>query len=499
MSAVLPDISHRTEMHSASEQAGLGALLAKRLSGDLGRTLYIGIDPADLPGQGIDIRNAEFRGIECLDWCSTDLPRDAKDFPVTENQRSIPASSKQNYETVVVKASIQTTDALVLFGRTYQWLHPAGRLLVIDSEASAATETAPCRELAQRCGFELLETANGPSAERHMDYCAVYIKKEPRRWRVSHISPEDLPALGALFQQAFGHGISPALWCWKYSGGRSRGAVVWKDQKIVAHYGIISRPIRYFNDAALCWQVADVMVSPKERGAMARQGPFFLTAASCADAYVGYGRRHLLGMGFPNARHMRLAETLGLYTCVDQMVEVRWKPTQRRSGLRFSCRDLRQMPSDKDAELVNRLWSKMERDLAGATVGVRDWDYVRYRYLQHPEIVYQVVLVMDRLLRRPVGIVVLNNGGEDCELLDIIGPLANIPELVKEARRLAAQCGGKGLFAWITRQHGERFAATGGELRPLDVSIPTSVWTPGPDPEQLKDKWWLMSGDTDFH
>ena len=215
--------------------------------------------------------------------------------------------------------------------------------------------------------------------------------------------------------------------------------------------------------------------------------------------YVGDDRRHLLGMGFPNARHMRLAEILGLYACVGQMVEVRWKPVQSRANLRLRCRDLRQTPAVKDAELVNRLWGAMEQDLADAVVGVRDWDYIKYRYLQHPEINYQVVVVTDRLLRRPLGIVVLNSGGEDCELLDVIGPLAKLPELVKEARRMAARCGGKGLFAWITHQHSDRFVQTGAQLRPLDVSIPSSVWTPGPDPRQIKDKWWLMSGDTDFH
>ncbi|MEE8428115.1 MAG: hypothetical protein V3S33_01245, partial [Gammaproteobacteria bacterium] len=127
MSAVLPDISRRPELQPASEQADLGALLAKWLPGDLGRTLYIGIDPADLPALRIDKRNAEFLGIECLGWRGLDLAR-GRGLPVTETPRRVAESSTQNYKTVVVKTSIQVTDALVLFGRAYQWLHPAGRL-----------------------------------------------------------------------------------------------------------------------------------------------------------------------------------------------------------------------------------------------------------------------------------------------------------------------------------------------------------------------------------
>jgi hypothetical protein len=51
------------------------------------------------------------------------------------------------------------------------------------------------------------------------------------------------------------------------------------------------------------------------------------------------------------------------------------------------------------------------------------------------------------------------------------------------------------LKAWGTFQVTQ---ALRGAVTPLDVWIPTCIWTPGPSPESLRNKWWLMLGDTDF-
>jgi hypothetical protein len=30
------------------------------------------------------------------------------------------------------------------------------------------------------------------------------------------------------------------------------------------------------------------------------------------------------------------------------------------------------------------------------------------------------------------------------------------------------------------------------------ITTPANIWTPGPAPEELNDRWWLLAGDTDY-
>jgi hypothetical protein len=67
------------------------------------------------------------------------------------------------------------------------------------------------------------------------------------------------------------------------------------------------------------------------------------------------------------------------------------------------------------------------------------------------------------------------------------------------ARRFALRAGRKKLFAWLTQSHAPAVAtATAATSHPLDIVIPTNIWSPGPDVTTLENHWWLMAGDTDF-
>ena len=141
----------------------------------------------------------------------------------------------------------------------------------------------------------------------------------------------------------------------------------------------------------------------------------------------------------------------------------------------------------------------MDRDLSGAIVVIRDWAYLRRRYFAHPENDYRVVLVRRRFGIWALGVLVLNRRDSDCELLDVVAPLRRIPALIAAARAEAGRMGAKRLKGWIASGFRGAFAATGCADAELDVSLPTSVWAPGPDVEEIRDKWWLTLGDTDFH
>ena len=77
-------------------------------------------------------------------------------------------------------------------------------------------------------------------------------------------------------------------------------------------------------------------------------------------------------------------------------------------------------------------------------------------------------------------------------------PLDAIPELVDQVRRLTAMWGKQSVYCWITVNRVRHFLVHGGVQGDPDVAIPTSVWTQDGRAHVFKDKWWLMSGDTDF-
>jgi hypothetical protein len=318
------------------------------------------------------------------------------------------------------------------------------------------------------------------------------------RWRVTDVPAQLDPALAELFRSAFDHDMSPELWHWKYGAGRGNSVATFDGQRLVAHYGGIYRPGLALGRPIRLVQIADVMVRPESRGILTRRGAFFRAATYYAEHYVGPGRPGELAFGFPNRKAARLGALLRIYAPMDQLVEYQWQPGRDWRCRAYRARPLQALAESVAARVVERLWRAMSRDLAGALVAVRDWGYLCHRYLEHPTHRYQV-LVVSRFASRPCGVIVLRCHQEACELLDLIGPLAMVPALVAKARQFAAARGMPRLYAWMTRSHGAALAAAGGEERPLDIEIPTIVWGGIPIAPELKGRWWLTSGDTDFH
>jgi hypothetical protein len=394
-------------------------------------------------------------------------------------------------------------------------------LIVVDDlavEPSEAPGRGPhlisnLRSLGVRCGFRLLEeispaapayplsTARGLAEAGRIGLVRTLFRFErlaAPRWRVSHLEPHQTQAFTGLFQRAFGHDTSEALWEWKYGHGRGQAAVTWQGERLVAHYGGITREILYFGRPERACQVADVMVDPGERGVLTRKGPFFLAGASLPEACSGYGSKHLIGFGFPNERAYRVAERVGLYAAVGRIVELSWPPGAGKGLAREKVEDIQAVPAKLVGGLVHALWRRMATDLVGALIGVRDYAWLQYRYLGHPQHSYRVLHLRGGVIPRSRGIFVLRKEGERMELLDLVAPLKELPALVRAARRIAFQENTKELYTWISEPFAGLLQASECVTRDPGISIPTSIWTPAPPPEALRDRWWLMSGDTDF-
>lgn len=316
----------------------------------------------------------------------------------------------------------------------------------------------------------------------------------PINWIADWAHPSDESELMALFSSAFGHDMPPRLWRWKYAGQDPLGALVRRDGRLVAFYGGTPRSINLFGVPATAIQIGDIMVHPNERGILTRKGAFFLAATTFLERYVGVGKAFPLAFGFPSNRHNRLGERLGLYAKVGEIMRVTWPALKTLPSPLLRIRTL----DTGMGAAVDLLWAEMAAALSHQIVGVRDFNYLRRRYLEHPTISYRVFLVSRRLTSTPFGVMVVRELDDELELVDIIAPPQRLVALVKIVRRLAWSFDKPKAYAWISLQHAALLAAGSGVIATTEITIPTIIWTQGTAPSELYNRWWLMSGDTDF-
>ncbi|MEO7106178.1 MAG: GNAT family N-acetyltransferase, partial [Rhodoferax sp.] len=340
-------------------------------------------------------------------------------------------------------------------------------------------------------GFTQIDLEIDASMGAAGKFVRAFRKTQTPRWQLRHLRDSDYPEIAVLFEEIFGHPLSPELWAWKYSNGHGNAVLASRNGELVAHYGGMYREILMFGKPEWAYGGSDVMVHPKERGVMTRQGPFLLTAATTAELYGP------VAFGFPTERAMLVAEKMGLYTKAGKMAEVRWTPSAPRPRLRTRVQALARENAE-DKAVLESLWDAMASDLGQGVVGLRDWSYIEHRYFDHPHNHYDVLAVKSRLTGKALGVLAMRRLEDSCELLDVIAPLDNLPLVIDQARRMTALWSLPYLYCWITTNYAPTFVACDGKEQDLNVFIPTSCWTDDPRVDMLKDKWWLMSGDTDF-
>lgn len=313
-------------------------------------------------------------------------------------------------------------------------------------------------------------------------------------WRLTTVASEDDRCVHTLFEEVFGVCKPKAWWSWKYGKARGLAVGAWRGDLLVAHYAGFPRQVFWNGRLVPAIQVGDVMVKASARGVLTRRGAFQRCSAEFLERYVGYRRPYPLAFGFPNRRALELAEHLGLYVRVDRMVEIEWPPMADRPQWRSRIWDLR---LETDDLVVERLWRSMAEGLSTQIVGRRDCDYLRHRYLFHPEHSYRVFMIEARLTGKALGVIVLRQEADRCLWVDWVGHPDDLSAALDQARRLAGRFGVP-LYTWVSTAPAGRLVMGGGRVTQLDVYIPSCAWTPGVDPNDLQGRWWLMPGDTDF-
>jgi hypothetical protein len=319
-----------------------------------------------------------------------------------------------------------------------------------------------------------------------------------QRWRLrSPVSEGDKAGCYGLFLRAFDHAISPELWGWKYAAGRGRATMAMRGEQVIAHYGCVTRRILMRGRETRALQICDVMVDPSERAIMTRTGAFFQVAKAAQEAFIGFGTDHELGYGFPNQRHMRLAEKMGLYDEVERLVELEWSVAgdgRSRWTTKPELSDGREM----DRFSLAKVWERMSLRMKDQILVVRDADYWQYRYVENPQHDYAMLLVRTRLTGRLIGLAVLRREAEECKLLDVLAEPRHMGLLVSHARKQAAAWGASVLKAWVTGNCAHWLAGPDAVRRATDIVIPLNVHARLHRTEDVRGRWFLMMGDTDF-
>ncbi|MBK51283.1 MAG: hypothetical protein CMQ45_02730 [Gammaproteobacteria bacterium] len=314
------------------------------------------------------------------------------------------------------------------------------------------------------------------------------------KWQVEDAAPEHVPKILALFKEVFGQEMSEAHWDWKYGNGRGAGVIVHEDGDLIAYFGGMERRILFNGTPATAFQCGDSMVARKHRGTLSKKGPFFLSVASFLDRYLGHGRPYLISYGFPNERAMCLAERLGMYTQIGNLFEIYWaaEPSPQFHAVPFDFDDR------AHRKALDELWHSMAEQFSGRAIGVRDLEYLSYRYRDHPSHAYLIHLVSDRSAKRVIGIVIARKTENRLILVDFLGRQQEFRDLVRYAKRLASEQDCPEMFGWMTDLDCHLISGTGENREKLPLRLPLGVYREGLDPEEIRDRWFFMCGDSDF-
>src|SRR5690606_16063367 len=143
--------------------------------------------------------------------------------------------------------------------------------------------------------------------------------------------------------------------------------------------------------------------------------------------------------------------------------------------------------------VADRLWSQMQPGFVDAIIGIRDADYLNYRYLQRPGLEYRCVQVNDGEIIKGLGF--MRRHGDGWLLMDVVAASADMEAAVKTLLQTVSEP----ISFWLTAGQLARIQSGAGySVSATGRLIPCDGRSRGPDAESLRGRWWLTAGDTDF-
>ena len=329
----------------------------------------------------------------------------------------------------------------------------------------------------------------------------IKVLKQAGDYALAHygdIESFDHQEIRELFEKSFETAFDHEIWRWKYELGNGKCVIARSEPSgsIVSHYGGAPRQINYFGKMDTAIQVCDVMVLPEVRLHYGKNSLFFKTAATFLEREIGNTVGHLLGFGFPNKKAMNIALRLGLYEKTDDFLELIFPLGANKSSAEYKLLDI-DSKNVAHQNAVDRLWGSMSPAFENGIIGVRNWEYVKYRYFDHPLGIsgeFKRLFLLDA--QGDICAAFFLKEHDQCNLImDIICPFKDITQYILKLSLLLNEVR---LKIWITKGWSKTVEVAGIIENDLGIEIPSNYWNPGPSSEFLYGAWWLTAGDMDF-
>jgi len=292
---------------------------------------------------------------------------------------------------------------------------------------------------------------------------------------------EDIPALQALFAEAFGHERPAGVWEWKYFDNPRghAGFVCQAGDRIVAHCAGLPSRFRDFEQSFTAYSSVDFMSSPTYAGGVGGGGVFIRTVRRFYNDCCGVGGAPLL-YGFPGERHRILGERLLGYRPVEVVNDLRLEPSSGSGSI------------EPLSPVHLRLFMKVP-----FSMGVeRDEVHLRWRYIQHPVFRYGVVIVKGLFGRPKVGALVRESDDGTIYLMEVGGTFSrgNVARLVEALGSL-----GRPVVGWGSPRHpiGRLLVEEGFTVVPRDHRLEVRLFYERATPRE--GEMYYTLGDYDVH
>lgn len=311
-----------------------------------------------------------------------------------------------------------------------------------------------------------------------------------------------------LHQKIFSSTAQEEWFKWKYVLGKGDGVGIWNENhEMIAFCGGVPRRFFKRGEVTNFLQIGDLMVSPEWRGIMARNNPFWYACETFYNTRLGKDKALKIGFGLTHARALRLHVKRGMSWDAGSIEHLQWQVTPKEI---FSFRQLMWVikplsVTDADfSSTVENAWQSMQATSQHYSLGIRNANYLSWRYIQRPDKNYQLFTLRRTLKCKPAGILVLSqpsSSGEAVQWLDWIGPISDIGHACRAAQHLAARDGISTtgtMTAWASPAVAQLLTATKpqslGAVAHLGI-LTASALTREAVP---KLRMWLMAGDTEF-
>lgn len=310
------------------------------------------------------------------------------------------------------------------------------------------------------------------------------------------VDRDDAQAVVGLYTEVFGETPPEGWYTWKYGPHGLNGFAMglWdRDAGLVAHYAAFPRTLVWRGRRVVAVQIGDVMVAPRARGLLTRQGPFYHVCSTVFALWVGKDRPYALAYGFPNERHLRLGVRLGLYHDLGVIVRLTWlaeEPLAPVTG--YTTKDLHEPPT----LLVERAWRGMQRDFGSLILGQRDPAYLGARFQRRPGVEHRY-LVVRRHWSRQFAVAVWRVAEETVRWLDYVGPRSFLPAVAALLRQRAHALGVTTVETWASPRARADLLATGAVESGPAARFAVAQRSDCADGALTEAGWWL-AGDTDF-